>query len=281
VHDLREVLRAEAVKGAEFLQREMWDEASGTIYRSWRAGQRGTPGFAEDYACVAQAMLDLYGATFDIRWLQWAERLQDRMDALFWDEAGGYFNSPAGAEDIILRLKEDYDGAEPAPSSVAVMNELRLAALLGDETSLDTPGATLPLPSPPSTRRDRALRSLEAFRGRWAEFPHAMPQLLCALELALDSPRHVVIAGDPASAEFRALADVLAEKIGPHRTVLAADGGAGQAWLATRAPWLADMKPRAGQATAYVCENYTCQAPVTTPDALRALLKSTAPTPPE
>jgi uncharacterized protein YyaL (SSP411 family) len=84
----------------------------------------------------------------------------------------------------------------------------------------------------------------------------------------------VVVAGDPAAEDFRALAAVLHERPGPRRMILAADGGAGQQWLAERRPELAEMKPQAGRATAYVCEEYTCRAPVTTPEELRRQLQS-------
>jgi uncharacterized protein YyaL (SSP411 family) len=100
-----------------------------------------------------------------------------------------------------------------------------------------------------------------------------MPQLLCALELALETPRHVVLAGDPTREDFRALAAVVHDGIGPRRILLAATGGEDQAWLARRAPWLAGMTPLDGRATAYVCEEYACQAPVNEPAALRALLQ--------
>ena len=180
----------------------------------------------------------------------------EKMDELFWDEArGGYFNSAAGDASIVLRLKEDYDGAEPAPSSVAAMNLLRLGALLHDEE-----------------RRTRGLRTVGAFRVQWGRAAHAMPQMLCAVELALEPSRHVVLAGDPAAEDFRALAAVLHESLGPRRALLAADGGAGQAWLAQRAPWLAGLKPIGGRATAYVCEEFACQPPVSTPEELRRLL---------
>ena len=245
-----------AIRAAEFVERELFDATRGVLFRNWREGRGVTEGFAEDYAFWVQALLDLYEASFEIRWLQWAERLQTKMDELFWDEArGGYFNSAAGDASIVLRLKEDYDGAEPAPSSVAAMNLLRLGALLHDET-----------------RRTRGLRTVEAFRTQWGRAAHALPQMLCAVELALEPPRHVVLAGDPAAEDFRALAAVLHESIGPRRALLAADGGAGQAWLAERAPWLAGLKPLDGRATAYVCEEFACQPPVTTADDLRRTL---------
>ncbi len=248
---------AAATRAAEFIRRELYDPATGTLYRSWR-GQRGTaPAFAEDYAALIQGLLDLYEAGFDVRWLQWAVQLQGEMDAAFWDDAaGGYFNSRAGAADVIVRMKDDYDGAEPAPSSMAALNLVRLDWMLGGSGSY----------------RGKARRTLEAFRRQWSRTPHALPQMLGALELYLEPPRTVVLAGDPGAEDFRALAAVLHERLGPRRAVLCADGGAGQAWLAQHAAYLAVMKPRDGRATAHVCENYACRQPVTAPEDLRALL---------
>ncbi len=245
-----------ATRAVEFIARELHDAVTGTLYRSWREGRSDIPGFAEDYAYLIQGLLDLYEAGFDVRWLQWAEKLQTKMDELFWDtERGGYFNSRADDPSVILRLKEDYDGAEPAPNSVAALNLLRFDWMLG------TTGA-----------RDKALRTIEALRPHWSRAPHALPQLLVAVELALETPRTVVLAGDPGAADFRALAAVLHEKLGPRRAILAADGGEGQRWLAERRAYLAEMKPLDGRATAYVCENFTCQQPLYAPETLRTLL---------
>jgi uncharacterized protein YyaL (SSP411 family) len=253
-----------AICAAEFLQRELYDAGRGVLYRSYREGRGAAEGFAEDYAFLIQGLLDLYEASFELRWLQWAERLQQTMDAVFWDEAGGgYFNSAAGDASIVLRLKEDYDGAEPAPSSVAAMNLLRLGAVFEQPVAGQAAGPAY---------ADRARRTLEAFRAQWAGAPQAMPQMLCALELALGAPRHVVLVGEPQSQEFCALAAVLQEKPGPRRSMLAITGDADREWLATRAPWLGEMRPLSGQATAYVCEEYACQVPVTDPAELRLLL---------
>jgi uncharacterized protein YyaL (SSP411 family) len=97
--------------------------------------------------------------------------------------------------------------------------------------------------------------------------------MLCALKLALVEPSTVVLAGDPRTAEFQALAAVLHEKLGPRRVLLCADGGEGQQWLAARRSYLTEMKPLDGRATAYVCENFTCRQPVNSPEDLRALLE--------
>ncbi|HWA10620.1 MAG TPA: thioredoxin domain-containing protein [Opitutaceae bacterium] len=251
---------APAIRAAEFIRRELCDPARGVLYRSHCGGRGTVEGFAEDYAFLIQGLLDLYEASFDLRWLQWAEQLQQTMDAAFWDEArGGWFNSAAGDPAIVLRLKEDYDGAEPAASSVGAMNLLRLSAILDPASG----GVAW---------RVRARQALEAFRPQWGQVPQAMPQMLCALELVLGTPRHVVLAGDPASADFRALASVLHEKTGPRRSILAVTSEKDRAWLADRAPWAAEMRPVAGKAAAYVCEEFTCQAPVTAPADLRVLL---------
>jgi len=264
-----------AVRAADFIARELYEPARGVLYRMWRAtdpgmgaGTRGAAeGFAEDYAYLVQALLDLYEASFAIRWLQWAGRLQAKMDELFWDEVGGgYFNSAAGDRSIVLRLQEDYDGAEPAPGSVAAMNLLRLASVEG-KGGERRPGGGGP------DYRERAQRTIQALQPQWSRVPQALPQLLCALELLLQPPRQVVLAGDPGAGDFQALAAVAGRAFGPRRTVLAADGGPGQEWLARGAPWLAAMRPLAGRATAYVCEDYTCDAPTADPAELERRLQ--------
>jgi uncharacterized protein YyaL (SSP411 family) len=146
------------------------------------------------------------------------------------------------------------------------MNLLRLSWLFDAG-----PGPGQPAGSAMSCR-ERARQCIAALHRQWSTAPHALPQMLCALELAGTPPRTVVIAGRPAADDFRALTAVLQERLGPRRAVLAADGGAGQAWLAGRQPYLADMKPLGGRAAAYVCENFTCRPPVTEPAELRRLL---------
>jgi uncharacterized protein YyaL (SSP411 family) len=254
--DKQPFYRDAAEGAARFIRCELYDEARGVLYRNYREGRGVNEGFAEDYAYLIAGLLDLYEATFSVEWLQWADRLQATMDRLFFDdERGGYFNSAAGDSAIILRLKEDYDGAEPTPGSVAAANLLRLASLRPDEA-----------------RRERARCTLVASRAVWGQSPTALPEMLCALERWLEPPRQVVIAGHPSAEDFQALAAVCREQLGPRRMLLAADGGAGQAWLQEGSPALAAMEPQAGRATAYVCEDFTCQAPVTSPDELRRLL---------
>ncbi len=249
---------ATASAAAGFIRTELYDAGTGILYRVYRQGRTDVAAFAEDYAFLIQGLIDLYEATFAVEWLRWADALQQTMDRLFWDADGGaYFSSRGDDPSILLRLKEDYDGAEPAPSSVAAMNLLRLAVLDG----------------PRGEREERALRTLNALRPQWSRLPHALPQALCALEHALISRRQVVIAGDPASPAFQALWQEALRGFGPRRALLAADGGPGQAWLGQRLPWLGLMTPVGGAAaSAYVCEHHTCLEPSDTPEALRAQL---------
>ncbi|PTY08907.1 thioredoxin domain-containing protein [Opitutaceae bacterium EW11] len=253
---------AAAVRAAEFLQRELFDSVTGQLRRCYRLGAAPIGGFAEDYAYLIQGLIDLYEVTFQVRWLEWAEALQTTLDDLFWDDRdGGYFNSRTGDASIVLRLKEDYDGAEPAPSSVAAMNLLRLA----------------PISAKPEERIQQALRTLQALRPQWSRLPHALPQALCALEYALIDRQQVVLAGDPSSASFRALWRETQRGLGPKRAIFAADGAEGQAWLGRRAVWIRSMSPDpSGQARAYVCDHYACREPVSTPEALRSHLSAAA-----
>jgi uncharacterized protein YyaL (SSP411 family) len=248
---------AAAVKTAEFVFHELFDEGRDVLFRSYRQGRSAVEGFAEDYAFLIQGVIDLYEATLDVRWLRWALRLQEKMDTLFWDEpVGGYFNSAAGDASIVLRLKEEYDGAEPAPSSVAAMNLMRLAPVSGDEAGFV----------------ERACRTVGAFRAQWSESPQALPHMLCALERVVESPGQIVLVGDPSAADFRELLAVVNQQTSTPRALFAASDAEGWAWLADRAPWLAAMRPVDGRATAYVCEHTTCQPPVTSAAKLRVLL---------
>ncbi len=249
-----------ALRCARFIERELFVAERGVLLRSWREGPSAIDGFAEDYACVIAGLLDLHQATLDPRWLRFAEKLQATLDAFFWDEAeGGYFSAPADTE-LVLRLKDDYDGAEPTASSVAVANLVRLSVLAGEPSATAAPDAAL------APHRARAVRTVEGLRAQWSGAPHALPVMLCGLADLLAEPAHVVLAGDPRDPAYTALASV----------VHAAPPFSAPLHLLTPdcAAWAADMPALEGRPTAYLCRDLACQAPVTNPAALRALLQS-------
>ena len=242
-----------AMKAAEFIKRHLSDPATGELRRSWRQGALLDRGFAEDYAFLIQGLLDLYEATFSINWLQWAIQLQALMDRLFWDvEAGGYFSSAEGDPHLLLRMKEDYDGAEPSANSVAALNLLRLSRMIGDSDAVK------------KAERIFALSS-RTFEG----MPAAVPQLLVALGYSLSSGRQIVVAGNPKDSDTKALIRAARKGFHPDQVILLADnvdeadGGKGQTWLVKKVPSIGGMKPIDGKAALYRCENLTCAAPMT------------------
>ena len=247
---------ATASRAAEYILHAVWDGIGGMLHRGWCAGRRGGMAFAEDHACLVQAFLDLYEATFEIRWLKWAIDMQDLQDQLFWDAgAGGYFSSSDRDPSVLVRMKEDHDGAEPSPSSLAVLNLTRLGRMMADEARLS-----------------RAADTMRAFAGTWERAPQALPLMLAGLSDRLQPHRQVVLAGDRERADFAALARVVRRRFRPGLVTLAADGAEGQRWLARRVPSIKGMVPVDGRAAAYVCQDFACQLPVTDPAQLAALL---------
>ncbi|HSH40295.1 MAG TPA: hypothetical protein VK993_16095, partial [Chthoniobacterales bacterium] len=245
-----------AEKAARFLRSHLYDSSQKTLVRNYREGPSAVPGFADDYAFLIQGLLDLYEASLDIGWLKFAIELQETQDRAFFDaENGGYFSGSGTDPSIVLRLKEDNDGAEPAASSIAALNLLRLSQLRRDDAM-----------------RARADQTISAFSGILSQIPSAMPQMLVALEASMSKPRQIVIAGEPDSDGTRALLAELHRHYAPNKIIILADGGEGQQFLETALPEIAGMGQVDGKATAYVCENFACQAPVNEPAALGGLL---------
>lgn len=247
-----------AQRATAFVRRHLADAATGRLRRSFRGGSAASvDGFAEDYACLIQGLLDLYEADFDTQHLAWALDLQALQDDLFWDPAGGgYFSSAEGAADVLIRIKELHDGAEPSAGAVSALNLLRLAAVTGSES-----------------HRKRAEALFGCFGARMREQPESVPHMLAAREVSLCPFQQIVIAGQPEAADTRALLQAVRQGSSFNRIVLLADGGAGQAFLTRHQPALGEMRPQGGRAAAYVCQDFACRAPVTDPEALRAWLR--------
>ena len=247
-----------ATRAAEFIRANLYDESRQVLFRSYREGRGEVEGFADDYAFVIQGLLDLYEASFEIRWLKFALELQGQMDPLFWDnENGGYFTVTGHDNNILLRMKEDNDSAEPATSSVAALNLARLAAIRNDAELLA-----------------RAKKTVNAFARQVAHFPSALPQMLVAFDFLQDSPRQIVIAGDSDSPETKALLAEGHRHFLPNKVLLLADGAEGQSYLGETNEAIRAMSMVGGNPAAYVCENFACKAPVTDVSELRKLLAS-------
>src|SRR5207244_10491324 len=113
-------------RSASFIESRMYDSQTGLLKRRYRDGSVDIDALPEDYAFLIQGLLDLYETSFEVKWLSWAVRLQERQDALFWGKNGGYFATRAEASHVMVRMKDDYDGPEPAANSVAATNPLRV-----------------------------------------------------------------------------------------------------------------------------------------------------------
>ena len=246
-----------ATRAAEFARQNLYQQKSGQLWRSYRGGASTVNGFAEDYAFMIQGLLDLYQASFDVQWLRLAERLQATQDSLFWDDRNsGYFSSTGQDASILIRMKEDNDNAEPAPSSISALNLLRLAQIRDSKAM-----------------HDRAEKTVSAFAAALNHFPSAMPQMLVALDFSLRKPKQIIIAGAKEGLDTRDLLDEVHRQYLPNTIVLLADGSDGQNYLSEKLDELKTMGPVSGKAAAYVCENFTCKAPVTSVEELRKILE--------
>lgn len=230
-----------AERAALFIQKNLTAADGTELLRSFR-NQAGTvPGFADDYAFLIQGLLDLYEAGFDSQWLRWAVSLQEKMNELFWDDAnGGYFGTSGRDASILLRLKEDYDGAEPSPNSIAALNLLRLAAMTSR-----------------AAWREQAAHIFRAFASQIKDSPIAVPQMLVAMDYFLSKPTQIVFAA-PEGASLEPLLREVYGKFLPHKIVM----------LARDTETMRDAVSIDNKATAFVCIDFTCQLPVTDPAAL-------------
>ena len=181
--------------------------------------------------------------------------LQGRQDELFWDEAdGGWFSTTGKDVTVLLRLKEDYDGAEPAASSVSALNVLTLAHLTGDQAY-----------------RVKAQRTLGRYGRRIGSAARVIPMMLCALSQLHAPSMQIVVVGGRAAAPVLDLEEEVAEHYLPFAVQLPVDPDRGQDALKVRLPFIDGMKAHGGGA-AYVCRDFTCRQPVSSREALRAEL---------
>jgi len=234
-----------ATQAALFVQTKLYRQSGPTLLRTYRDGESKIDGFADDYAFFIQGLLDLYEASFNTHWLDWATTLQDRQNALFWDQkVGAYFTTSGKDPNLLLRTKGDFDGAEPSPNSVSALNLLRLSWFFDNKDW-----------------RRMAEQTINAFQARLSQSPSSLPQMLAALDASASSPRQVVIAGKPDASDTQALLREVNHRYQPNEILILADGGPGQAYFTQRIEFFKDVHPIDDKATAYVCENFVCQLP--------------------
>ena len=242
-----------AVRNANFLLETMRPE--GKLLRTYRAGQAKLPGYLEDYSFVADGLLALYEATFDQRWLDESISLADRMIELFWDDAvGGFYDTSAEHDQLVVRPRDVLDNAQPCGGSVATDVLLKLAVITGNEDY-----------------RVKAATPLRTLRELMGRAPAGTGHWIAALDFYVSSPKEVVIIGPRDDSATTALMQIVNGGFFPNKVLVGADSAddAGKYGLPLlEARGMVDGKP-----TAYVCQNYACQLPVTTPEEFAVQLE--------
>jgi len=246
-----------ASRAATFVLAHLRDP-SGRLLRSWRDGVAGRPGFADDHAIMASACLTLFETTFDVAWFDRAMELTGELLRLFPDrEAGGFFQTGADADALLVRPKELYDNATPSGNSVAADVLLRLSAFTGD-----------------ATFEEEALSALRLVADALGRAPGAFGQALSAVDRFLGPTRAVAIVGELEDEDTRALvAEVNRRRFRPN--LVLAVGAADDAEARRAIPLLRDRAAVGGRATAYVCEGFSCRLPLTDAQALADQLGET------
>ena len=241
-----------AVANANFLLANMRDGER--LLRTWKDGEAKLKAYLEDYAHLIDGLLALYEATFDSRWLHEADALARQMIDLFWDEADGvFYDTGNDHETLIVRPRDFSDNAVPCGGSVAADVLLRLNVFM-DEPDFGRKAAA-------------ALRSVREYMTR---VPEGFGHWLGALDFYLSSPREIAIVGPSEATGTRALLDTVHERYLPNKVVMGLEPDS--EGFERDLPLLEDKDMLAGMPTAFVCQNYACQLPVTEPDALAAQL---------
>ncbi|HTA30887.1 MAG TPA: glycoside hydrolase family 76 protein, partial [Candidatus Cybelea sp.] len=250
-----ESYRAAAEKNLAFLRSRLWDESIKTLYHRWRQGERDSVQLLTGYANLCAGTLDLYEATLAPVHLEFAAALADAMLAKFYDAAnGGFFDSAAGPRELILRCKDDYDGAEPSGNAVAVLALLRLAAMTGNKQYAAAAEKTLHLLAP-----------------RLHDLPQAVPYLLLGLDFYLEEPRRAVVAGAPEQPETRALLRAIHSVYQPNKVVMGTAGVVD--------PFNKTLPAKDGPVV-YLCTGTACQPPTQDQETIRKFLAASSTTNP-
>jgi uncharacterized protein YyaL (SSP411 family) len=233
-----------AGRSAEFILSTL--HKNGRLMRYYRDGRVVEKAFLDDYAFTATGMLDLYEATFDVKWLIEAKSLSNRMIELFADtEKGGFFLAGKDGEKLIARTKLGSDGAIPSGNSIAALVLLKLGRLTMDQHFTDLGG-----------------KILETFSQQLEQSPAYSSAMLRALDFRLGPTQEIIIAGNADAPDVKQMLKLIHGKFLPNAVVLLHEPDKADSALYNTVPFIKNQIAIDGKATAYVCENYVCKKPV-------------------
>lgn len=242
-------------KAVDFIFAKLTNKEKRLLAR-YRDGHAAFLGYLDDYAFLVWGLLELYETTFNVTYLKKAQELNKQILELFWDkEKGGLFFNGNDSEELIVRSKEIYDGAIPSGNSVAAFNLIKLSRITGD-TEL----------------YKKAKQIFTVFAGNISEHPSAYAFFLTALQFALEGSKEIVIAGDLGDYDTKSIIKKVRSYYMPNAIILLNPGGESGKELEKLIPFIKEMKPLDRKATVYVCENYSCQVPITELDYLEKIL---------
>jgi len=245
-----------AISTAEFILKNL-RTADGRLLHRYRQGDAAYPGYLDDYAFIVRGLIELYEATFEVSYLEEAIALNRVMVDTFWDkQSGGLYFAGKENERLIARSKEIHDGALPSGNSVAALNFLRLGRMTGN-VDLEK----------------RAEQLTRAFATQITDHPIAYTQLLVALDFMIGPSQEIVIAGDRAHETTRAMIKTIHGKFLPNKVLLLQPQELEGKGLKVLSPFIAGMRPINQEPTVYVCEQYTCSAPVNDLNQLESTLR--------
>jgi uncharacterized protein YyaL (SSP411 family) len=235
--------RAAAERNLAFIRERLWDARSGMLHHRWRAGERDNAQLLNAYAFVLSGVIELYEATLGADYLDLAIALAEAMIERFHDPGEGGFWQSGDAKDLILRVKEDYDGAEPSGNSIAILALLKLGAITGRKDFTVAAGG-----------------SLRLFSTRLQQAPQAVPYMLLALDFSMQEPKRAVVAGDPHSTQAREILHSIHSVYQPNKVVLG-NSGVVEAFARTL--------PAREHPAVYLCTGNSCQPPMSDPVAVK------------
>lgn len=238
---------AKAAEGAvRFIESKLIRE-DGRLLARYREGEAAYPGYLDDYAFLVWGLIELYEATFKTKYLKLAVDLNRDMLRHFYDEDnGGLFLYGSDSEQLIVKPKDVYDGAMPSGNSVSAMNFLRLGRLTGD-TDLE----------------DKAYKQLKAFGSIIKDHPMGYTNMLSALLFINSKASEIVIVGNHDDPNAKRMLSITNKHFQPFTVVLFKDNESVEAGITSIAPYTDGQIMIDDKATAYVCENFSCRAPVT------------------
>jgi len=233
-----------ARRSAEFILSTL--HKNGRLMRYYRDGQVVEKAFLDDYAFTTMGMLDLYEATFDVKWLIEAKSLSNQMIELFADaEIGGFFLAGKDSEKLIARTKPGSDGAIPSGNSVAALVLLKFGRLTMD------PHFT-----------EMGDKVLETFSQQLEQLPAYSSAMLRALDFRLGPTQEIIIAGNADAPDVKQMLKLIHSTFLPNAVVLLHEPDKADSALYNTAAFIKNQTAINGKATAYVCENYVCKKPV-------------------